>query len=184
MCPVSYVFSPRLHSGTQMTAARVIPCRALSLRVTLLIGCFVRSLFLTSSANGSVNIPIARSDRGWSMQIWGFHISVRTNKVHFNEPIKVQVIENKLERTNFCLFISLCNQSHPQSYQHAHGFLKRCNTRLTHFTPPKDGDRRSYCQHQFLTNFFIVHAAAMFIFFCSAGNKWETCGILMAQPAV
>lgn len=52
MCPVSDVFSPRLHSGTQMTAARVIPCRALSLRVTLLIGCFVRSLFLISRASG------------------------------------------------------------------------------------------------------------------------------------
>lgn len=40
-CPVSYVFSPRLHSGAQTTAALVIPNRAFSLRVTLLIGCFV-----------------------------------------------------------------------------------------------------------------------------------------------
>lgn len=37
-CPVSYVFSPRLHSSTQMTAN---PYRALLLWVTLLISCFV-----------------------------------------------------------------------------------------------------------------------------------------------
>lgn len=37
-CPVSYVFSPRLHSSTQMTAN---PYRALLLWVTLLISCSV-----------------------------------------------------------------------------------------------------------------------------------------------
>lgn len=75
--PVSYVFSPRLHSNSQMTAAPVIPYRALSLRVTLLISCFVLNWFLLWSVHEPFTMcnVVACSNRGLKMQIWEYYIS-------------------------------------------------------------------------------------------------------------
>lgn len=98
--PLSYVFSPRLHSNTQMTAAPVISHRPVSAHDSVdQLLCSELILVMISARGPVVCNTVACSYRGLNMQIWDFYMSGFTSWKHvtidFKEEPLTEIINNE-----------------------------------------------------------------------------------------